>query len=298
LREKPERLDPELVLPLREKGLLHNIEPEDQVDAEATKQLATALSGIISSGALDELAAQPDAAFHELSMSRLGYYGEPKIAESLFKELKKRGLAKKSRDGVSIPMHSHVRVLILVLLAQILRPKGKVLGMNLIPATDRPELMSGLTELLNIPSLPSAGHVVSSDLETVGVNLSLIPLDEVLDYRQQHKDIYQRYARNVRSFVQTIGTLPNQERKAALEDRKKELADLANELRKMSGKAWKKPASFALSGAGAVWTAVSGDPFGALFALGALAAGLGEGNKTEAGAFSFLFSAPGQHRYV
>ena len=76
LRDKPERMDPALAVPLREKGLLHIIEPEDQVDAEATKQLAEALGGIISTGALDALAAQPDAAFHELSMSRLGYFGE------------------------------------------------------------------------------------------------------------------------------------------------------------------------------------------------------------------------------
>ena len=297
LRDKPERIDPSLAIPLREKGLLHNIEPEDQVDAEATKQLAEALGGIISTGAFDELAAQPDAAFHELSMSRLGYYGEREIAEGVFEELKGRGLAKDSKDGLSIPMHRQVRVLILVLLAQILRPKGKALGMELIPATDRPELMNGLTELLNIPSLPSAGNVVSADLQTVGVDLSLVPLDEVLDYRQQNKDIYQRYARNVQGFVRAVSTLPTDERKTAMEDRQDELADLANELRKMSRKAWKRPASFALSGAGAVWAA-SGDPFGALLALGALAAGLEEGGTAEAGAFSFLFSAPGRHRYV
>ena len=94
-----------------------------------------------------------------------------------------------------------------------------------------------------------------------------------------------------------VSTLPTDERKTAMEDRQDELADLANELRKMSRKAWKRPASFALSGAGAVWAA-SGDPIGALLAFGALAAGLEEGGKAEAGAFSFLFSAPGRHRYV
>ena len=298
LRDKPEREDPALAVPLREKGLLHNIEPEDQVDAEATKQLAEALGGIISTGALDALAAQPDAAFHELSMSRLGYYGEPEIAESLFEELKRRGLAKESKDGLSIPMHHQVRVLILVLLAQILRPKGKELGMELIPATDLPVIMNGLVELLNIPSLPSAGNVVTYDLQTVGVDLSLIPLDEVLDYRQQNKEIYQRYARNVRGFIRDVSTLPSDERATAMDDRQEELADLANALRKMSRKAWKLPASFALSGAGAVWTAASGNPLGALLALGALATGLEKGGKAEAGAFSFLFSAPGRNRYL
>lgn len=128
------------------------------------------------------------------------------------------------------------------------------------------------------------------------MDLSLVPLDEVLDYRQENKDLYRRYARNVRAFVRDISTLPVPQRQESLKDRQDELADLANDLRKTSGSAWKRPASFKLSGAGAVWTAASGDPLGALFALGALAAGLKERERREAGVFSFLFSSPGRFR--
>ena len=178
--------------------------------------------------------------------------------------------------------------MIVVLLAQILRPKGKTLGMELLPATDRPELMQGLTDLFNLPTLPSAGHVVSSDLQTVGVDLSLVPLDELLDYRHENKDLYRSYARNVRGFVRDISTLPAPQRQGSLEDRQDELADLANDLRKTSRRAWKRPASFALSGAGAVWTAASGDFLAALLALGALAAGLKEDGRR--GSWSFQLS--------
>jgi hypothetical protein len=60
---------------------------------------------LIRSGAFDGL-DKKGTAFHELSRSRLGYYGDPEMAEKVFKELKKRKLAEKSKDGISIPMHS------------------------------------------------------------------------------------------------------------------------------------------------------------------------------------------------
>ena len=147
-------------------------------------------------------------------------------------ELKARGLARESKDGVSIPMHPAVRLMILVLLSQILRPKGAALGLDLSPATDRPELIDTLTELLALPNVPSAGHVVSLDLTTVGVDLSAIPIDEVLGFRAEHLDAHRQYARAVRRFVRELSLLPSGERDSALDEREAELAGLAGQDRK------------------------------------------------------------------
>jgi hypothetical protein len=53
---------------LRERKLLEIIEPEVAVDKQATERLATAMTGIIASGALDGLAKEKTA-FHELTGS-------------------------------------------------------------------------------------------------------------------------------------------------------------------------------------------------------------------------------------
>ena len=74
-------------------------------------------------------------------MSRLGYYGDSGLAEMLHEELMRKGLARKSDDGVSIPMHPMVRSLVLVLLSQILREPGRARGFDLAPATDHPKLV-------------------------------------------------------------------------------------------------------------------------------------------------------------
>ena len=74
MRNRPEEIDRPIVVGLKEKGLLDIIEPETAVDSSATEELATAMTDIIVSGALDEL-AEEKTAFHEISMSRLGAYG-------------------------------------------------------------------------------------------------------------------------------------------------------------------------------------------------------------------------------
>lgn len=169
--------------PLRKAGLLHLLEPETLVDKAATQELATAIGGLVRSGVFDRLKTR-GTVFHELSYSRLGGYGDPKLAEAILKELQQRKLARKSKDGVSIPLHPVVRSTVLVLLAQILRPRGSQLGMELSPATDRPQLVEALSELLAGGLPASAGRVVAFDLETVAPDLTGVPLDEVLDFRK------------------------------------------------------------------------------------------------------------------
>jgi hypothetical protein len=151
MEERLEHFDPAIVTGLRDYDLLHIIKPEEAVDKPATENLASVLTDVIVSGALDVL-AKDTTEFHELSRSRLGYYGDEKLADMIFDELKKRGLARDSEDGVSIPMHPLVRSLILTLLSQILRPYGNTKQITLNPVTDRPRLVNALAEMLSLPS--------------------------------------------------------------------------------------------------------------------------------------------------
>ena len=99
----------------------------------------------------------------------MGGLGDPELAQMIFEELCRRGLAKQSEDGASIPLHPLVRNLFLVLLGQILREGGPGLGLELSPATDSPKIQAALVQLLGLPTpQPSAGRVVTVDLELVG----------------------------------------------------------------------------------------------------------------------------------
>lgn len=285
-----ELVDPILAAPLREEGLLHYLVADEVVDKEVTEKLATALADAIAAGAFDRL-SEKDSAFHEISMSRMGYSGDAGLAQMLFEEFKARGLARDSEDGMSIPLHPLIRYLILVLLAQILRPKGQHLGLDLSPVTDRFRVVKALAEFLELPSAPSAGQVVALDLQTVSVDLQSVPLDEVLDFRKENRAEHRRYIRSVRRFARELSLLGEPERREAFRDRQAELDDLASELKRISRAAWRTPASFAVGLTGAAWTAVTGDPLGALLGAGGSILGLSGSAKGEAGAFSYLFSA-------
>jgi hypothetical protein len=289
MKHRPEEVDPAIVAGLKQHGLLVIIEPERAVDKAATEKLAMALTNVITSGVLDSLAKE-NTAFHELSNSRLGYYGDEGLAQMIFEELKKRGLARDSEDDVSIPMHPKVRSLVLVLLSQILRPYGETINANLNPATDMTNMVSALSELMAVKAEPSSGHVVEFDLNTVTVDLGAVPIDEVLDFRTQNLAAHRRYSLSVRKFALELSSMPEDQQKVAFDLRQAELDDLAHDLRTRARKAWKKPSSFALTLVGAALS-VAASPIAAVLRFGAAAAGYEKAGGVDAGAYSYLFRA-------
>lgn len=118
--------------------------------------------------------------------------------------------------------------------------------------------------------------IMTSDTRHVGLDLEAVPLDEVLAFRSQHGPEYRAYSRDVRQFVLTLSQLSEAEQESALMERRAELDDRADELRRVGRSAFKHQAvSLGFGLAGAAWTLVHGeDMWGATFTAGAAAAGL------------------------
>lgn len=278
---------------LEEHGLFRIIRPEQVVDSNATQKLHTALSSILDSGALEKLIADGETNFGSLSMSRLGFFGDEKLANDILAMLKERGWATSSEDGVSVPMHRIIRALILVLLAQILRTVGDDMEITLSPATDQKTLVDALMEVITSKqsSGPTNADIIAFDMTTVGVDLSAVPLDELLDYRKQRYHQHRDYILAVRKFARDLSEMPHDERSAAFEHRQWQLDDLAQQLRNDSRRSWKKQASLAFALVGASWTVTTGDPVAAALA-GATAVYGFSSDCSKTGAYSYLFSAP------
>jgi hypothetical protein len=117
----------------------------------------------------------------------------------------------------------------------------------------------------------------------------------VLDFRKENHKLYRTYSWNVRRFALELSDMDPGERTEAFEQRQQELGEIAGELRKVLRRAWKKPASFAMTLAGIGWSAATGDPLGAVLGGGSSLLGL-ESRRIDAGAYSYLFSA--QRRYA
>lgn len=197
--------DPSLAGPMEEQGLLRILEPKEWIDAEVAEKLADIMVELLAGGVFDAL---PEARhFAELSQSRMGYGADAELAQFLVDELRERGLAKPSEDGVSTPLHPVVRTAMLVILGQLAREAGDRRGMAVHPATDWPEAATDLLDTLSREPMPSCEGVVKLDLEPVTLDLSTIPLEDVLQLREEHREAHKAYMRSLRGFLVELGRI-------------------------------------------------------------------------------------------
>ncbi len=287
MKDRPFWLDPAIAEGLRGAGLLRILSPEKLIDKPAAEALATQMAEVLLSGALDELA--PTEFFHELSMSRMGYAGDDTLGRMLFDELQQRGLARASEDGVSIPMHPLARELILTLLAQILREGGEREGVDLSPATDRPDFVEALLNLLRIGApTPGGGDVVSLDLEAVGADLGPVGMDELLAFRDEHGAEFRAYARRLREVVREISIA--EDPASVLADRQEEMRDTAQALRSGPLSKLGAAATVGLGIAGGVASVAEGSPVGGILSAAAAAGGAAMLKTKTVTPYSYLFS--------
>ena len=291
LHHRVEAADPALVAGLQEHGLLTFLEPESVIDRAAAESLAEQLADLLAAGAFDNLVQVAGPMAARLSLSRLGASADPALADMLVEELQARGLAGRTTDGRSVSLHWVVRLVVLVLLAQILRSRGQALGLTLCPATDRPNVHRALAEFLDLPSLSTTGHVVTLDFDAAGVDLSAVPFDEILRFREEHGADFRAYARDVRALAFRLSLTPPEDRQAVLDERYDAIQEALQLLHRHARTTWRSPASLLLGMTGAAWTLRTGDPTAAIVgAAGAVLTGLPTPPAT-ADAYSYLLDA-------
>jgi hypothetical protein len=280
--------DPVLAGPLTDAGILQVLEPESFVDKEMTEALSEGVIQLIADGAFDNL--DRSLYYRALSRSRMGWKADVELSKWVIEELQRKDLAHEPQDGVSVPFHPVVRTTILVLLSQLARSAGRRRALDLQPVTSSREAVDGLRSTLSLSSMPSAGHIVTLDLQTVGLDLTTVPLDEILDFRRQHGEEYRSYARDVRKLIATLSPLPTEERDRLLADRQAELRETAHRLVRRARRRLGRPlASIALGGLGAAWLAAQDNVFLAAMALGTGIVGASF-PESNAGAYSYLFA--------
>lgn len=301
MRGRESMADPVVAGPLVDSGHLVIVEPETFVDAELAEQVTEAMVELITAGVFDHIDAR--GPFAELSMSRMGFYGDRDLFQMVFEELQQRQLARPTADGVSVPLHPLVRSVYLLLLAQFARHAGARRGLDLHPTTNFRAASASMTSVLNSDGVPSKGHVVEFDLNTIGVDLADVPLDEIFDYRRVHHEEHKRYMRSLRQFLGELAMVVPDERAQLYDERATELRDGAQELVHRVRRAWNVPTSvagFSIGIAGAAWSSAGGDEVGAALSFAGLGVGLYSllTDSDRGSAYSYLFSLRSDLPYV
>ena len=57
-----------------------------------------------------------------------------------------------------------------------------------------------VSHVLNSFKRPVQANIITADIRNMGLNLSAVPLDEVLDFRKQYGAEFRSYVRDLRSF--------------------------------------------------------------------------------------------------
>jgi hypothetical protein len=204
-------------------------------------------------------------------------------------KLQARGLAGALDPKTGLfPLERNIRAAVVGVCAQTMCLVDRANGLDVVPfrpPTGRSAQLPWSTSLI---------EVLSGDLASVGADLSRLPLDDVLAFREEHLAAYTKYMRDLRNLVRLVDTAPDQaERRRLLLDRQEELHDAAASLRRSTRSSGIKTGlgvGLGLVGAGVSFGA--GAVIGGVVAAMAAAVGLIPDSRVDS-PYTYLFKLAG-----
>lgn len=300
--------DPSLVLPLLDQGLLQTFRAEQYVDKSVSDALGALLHRLLNAGAFDGLSVNRredtgspnDPVFKPISSRRVRYPGDAtNYIDLVLDDFVDRGLvedhgSENPRRGARIAatdllFHPRVADTIQVALPYLIGEKAALSGYRLNPVF--PGSREAIEQTLSSPGLPTAGHVIAIDVEDVIPDLSRVPLDEVLEFREVHGIEYRNYMRDVRHFTRDLSLLEPEDRVLAYRDRRDEVVDRGTDLSKLAKQTFGlKLTGLSLGLIGSAASLYEGNPFIAAISAAAAAVSAVQPAPRE-GTFAYLFRA-------
>ncbi|WP_406440596.1 hypothetical protein OHB00_34320 [Streptomyces sp. NBC_00631] len=283
---------PELAQPLAERGLLVNLEPDRHLQADTAARLATDLYEVMDRFhfALRSSSGSPRA----IGNFHWGGARARLQANTLSQLMLARGIAEHypSRLGNEerlLLISPAARLLILNAYCQALRDElAKQSDITLMPVADsvgtmgfyspgqwdpRGRWRSSLHELRRAAEALTPGvgfaaaEIMTSDLHTLGVDVSAVPLEDIIAFRAEHREELRAYTAGVRTLLEITTDLSHQQYQAEMSARRERLLDEAAALQSSTRRDFGRMGVVTtLSVAAATWTGTQGDLVGALLA--------------------------------
>lgn len=276
LRDRVIEDDPVLAAPLHERGILINLNPQSWLEEKDSDRIVRA---VLEALRHDFTIQGMDGSESTLTTSHFGFNSI--ATRSLLAELRQRGLISGEVEDTVVRMDPATRLLILTALAALVHERSADMGLDLslvaFHNSNTPRSAWSRKSHGELTVVQSDGHTISreslefrtfwTDLQEVGVDLAAVPLDEILQFRQEHGLQYRAYLRNLRSFVNDLeraGTDHNDILDRFLE-RREELRDQGNDLRRLSRKTFRlRAAILSVTIAATAWSSYHGDEVAAL----------------------------------
>jgi hypothetical protein len=286
------RDDDVIAQPLIDLGVLETRNPTDVLDHRGTTVIVESIRSILKQygrqrggDSLEEFTALVTAreSFQDITPSHFGIYDSE--VEDLLRDLQARGLAGPLDPETGLfPLKSGVRAAVIAVCAQTMCLMDRANGLDVVPFRP-PEGRNALQW-----GSPGLVEILSGDLASVGADLSRLPLDDVLAFRNEHLKAYTKYMRDLRSMVRLVDEATDQvDRERLLLDRREELRDAADSLRRSTRRdGIKTGLSVGLGLVGAGLSLGTGPVVGAVVAAIAAATGLIPNSRVDS-PYTYLF---------
>lgn len=225
MRTRMADADPAVAGYLVELGLLRPLDAEEALEPWRHEEDIAAKVESYLDALLPDLQNEPleilDAP-HVLAVSKIPFKTR--------RYLKERGLA---RSVTSENITSELMVprsvwrVVLTALAQFVSEKDRHnIGADLLPVTDQLDCVHFLQS--HVQAL--RGAVVATDLGLMNIDLSAVPIDEVLDFRTRYGMEFRAYRRNLNRYMLALSSASFDQRLIMERDRTEELRDMRSKL--------------------------------------------------------------------
>jgi len=273
---------------LEDQGLLVRLSPEFLIDKTTAESLACVVAELLTAGAFGNLDRK--SLYRRVPTLPMGARVEPLLTDDVLAELAEHGLAAPGRGGAEASIHPTVRSWILAALPQLVRESAEHAGCALQPITTHPQQAHALLDCIDLATLPTAGHIVTTGLEPIGPDLTRIPLIDVLTFREDHAEIWRSYIRRLRNILSDTAIAPPGECDRVFRARYESLASAADDLRRITPKAWGQPTASCLLGIAGGSISYMGPNIAGQMSAGATLFGLGR-RSDPGSAFTYLFAS-------
>lgn len=291
LRDELLDADPILAAPLYEAGLLRNYEPDQWLTAAVAADIRAAARAVAADGRLNSALGTLFSLDH---MSHLIARDEDPVAQAIVEELERADVIRRRTDDEHMVLVvDFVRQVVLTVLS--LAARACIAEADIQPTAHclwpHEETQSDFYLSLGLALRALGAHdirftlpikarhddylrlvgnpitlLLDADVQDVGVDLSGVPLDEVLAFRHEHGALFRVYQQHLRRFAVDYAAAADEEQRRLASERAEEIRDHAAALRSVRRSLGRPVAGLAFAVAGAVWTLRSGDPLGAILA--------------------------------
>lgn len=210
--------DEALIAGLEEHNVLSLVRPEDVVDEEACHSIVSSTLELLDTEQVKNLSR--DGQVMEFYISKFGAAVDCRLVEALLEELKQRDLATPLFSKQSIAVHPVLGVLILGEIAKHVVRYGESQGFDLYPSTDRDQLHRMVKDCGGEINVSEVCKVVATDIEAAGIELGSVPVDEIVAFRREHRELLNRYRLGLMAAAEELANRDKRYEETLLKERR------------------------------------------------------------------------------